>query len=227
MDYDFRTRSGQSYDAQLPMYRTATSSASSAPSSHPMYRPSLYPRVGQPGPDVAPYAPNRPSPHHHHQTSTTTSASSSGLGIRVTIKPQYRITPPPQLSPQLGDIPRSNFQFDFEVERKILAEAEKDNQNWSRLGLENLPSRTMGSASPTGPVADPVVSKYISSGLSREAVPLAVANYGDNPTKVREFVNGYTLLREMGFSSNSVAEALVMYENDTDKALAHFLNSPS
>jgi hypothetical protein len=29
-----------------------------------------------------------------------------------------------------------------------------------------------------------VVSKYISSGLSREAVPLAVANYGDNPTKV-------------------------------------------
>lgn len=35
-----------------------------------------------------------------------------------------------------------------------------------------------------GPVADPVVSKYISSGLSREAVPLAVANYGDNPTKV-------------------------------------------
>jgi hypothetical protein len=227
MDYDFRTRSGQSYDAQLPMYRT--SSSSSAPSSHPMYGPSLYPRVGQPGPTSFPSAPNRPapSPYQHHHTSTTTSAPSSGLGIRVTIKPQYRITPPPQLSPQVGDIPRSNFQFDFDVERKILAEAEKDNQNWSRLGLENLPSRTMGSASPTGPVTDPVVSKYISSGLSREAVPLAVANYGDNPTKVREFVNGYTLLREMGFSSSNVAEALVMYENDTDKALAYFLNSPS
>lgn len=35
-----------------------------------------------------------------------------------------------------------------------------------------------------GSVADPIVSKYIASGLSREAVPLAVANYGDNPTKV-------------------------------------------
>lgn len=35
-----------------------------------------------------------------------------------------------------------------------------------------------------GPPADPIVSKYISAGLSREAVPLAVANYGDNPTKV-------------------------------------------
>lgn len=43
--------------------------------------------------------------------------------------------------------------------------------------------------------------------------------------QVQEFVNGYTLLREMGFSSNSVAEALLMYDNDTDKALAHFLSS--
>ncbi|TQD94636.1 hypothetical protein C1H46_019881, partial [Malus baccata] len=96
----------------------------------------------------------------------------AGLGIRVTIKPEYRITPP-------------------------------------------------------GSGADPVVSKYIASGLSREAVLLAVANYGDNPTKVREFVNAFTLLREMGFSPNAVAEALMMYDNDTDKALAHFLNSSS
>ena len=35
--------------------------------------------------------------------------------------------------------------------------------------------------------ADPVVSKYIASGLNREAVPLAVANFGDNPTKVFSF----------------------------------------
>lgn len=31
---------------------------------------------------------------------------------------------------------------------------------------------------------DPVMNKYIALGLNREAVPLAVANYGDNPTKV-------------------------------------------
>lgn len=31
---------------------------------------------------------------------------------------------------------------------------------------------------------DPVVSKYIASGLNRESVSLAVANYGDNPSKV-------------------------------------------
>ena len=38
-----------------------------------------------------------------------------------------------------------------------------------------------------GSTADPVVSKYIASRLSREAVPLAVANYGDNETKVSPF----------------------------------------
>ncbi|KAF5442215.1 hypothetical protein F2P56_034900 [Juglans regia] len=226
MDYDFRTRSGASYDPQVPMYRTASSSA---PSPHPMYGPSLYPRVGQPQPGhtVVPSAANRPSSYHHHTTTTSSSSSSSGLGIRVMIKPQYRITPPPQLSPQVGDIPRSNFQFDFDFERKVLAEAEKESQNWSRLGMENLPPRTTESTSSTGSIADPVVSKYISMGLSRDAVSLAVANYGDDPTKVRDFVNGYTLLREMGFSSSNVAEALVVYENDTDKALAHFLNSSS
>lgn len=223
MDYGLRKQD----DAQFPMYRHSnSSSSSSSPSSHPMYAPppppsSLYPKIGHSG-----HTASRPFPHQ--QTAPPPSSSSSGLGIRVTIKPEYRITPPPHLLPQVGDIPRSDFQFDFELERKILAEAEKENQNWVKLGLENLPSRTVPSTASAGPAADPTVSKYIASGLSREAVTLAVGHYGDNPTKVRDFVNGYNLLvREMGFPSKNVAEALVMNENDTDKALAHFLNSPS
>ncbi|KAH0978827.1 hypothetical protein GBA52_006004 [Prunus armeniaca] len=166
-------------------------------------------------------------PFPHHQTTTPSSSSSSGLGIRVTIKPEYRITPPPNFSFQVGDIPRSSFQFDFEFERKVLAELEKETQNWAKLGLENPPQRPVESPSSSGSVADPIVSKYIASGLSREAVPIAVANYGDNPTKVREFAKSFTQLREMGFAPNDVAEALIMYENDTDKAVAHFLNSSS
>ncbi|XAR71673.1 hypothetical protein NMG60_11018057 [Bertholletia excelsa] len=212
MDYDFRNRTNPPYNSHSPIYRPTTASS--------MYGPSLYPQVGQPGHSVNLHA-GRTSSFHPNPSS---SASSSGLGIRVAIKPQFRITPPPQLSPQ-GDIPRSTFQFDFELERKILAEAEKENQNWSRLGLENHPSKPSESTSSSGLVTDPVISKYLAMGLSREAVPLAITHYGDNPTKVKEFVNGYTLLREMGFSSNNVAEALVMYDNDTDKALAHFIKS--
>ncbi|XP_010261469.1 PREDICTED: uncharacterized protein LOC104600297 isoform X1 [Nelumbo nucifera] len=217
MDYDFRNRAGPPYDSHNSMYRP---NASSSSSSHPHHGSSLYPRVGQPGHAVIPPA-SRTTPHHQ------IASPSLGLGIRVAIKPEYRITPPPQLSPQMEDIPRSTFQFDFEFEKKILAEAEKESQNWSKLVLENLPSRGTESISSLGSAADPVVSKYIASGLNREAVALAVANYGDNPTKVREFVNGYNLLSEMGFSSNSVVEALAMYDNDTEKALAHFLNNPS
>ncbi|KAK7293452.1 hypothetical protein RJT34_16318 [Clitoria ternatea] len=198
MDYDFRTR-------PIP---------SNASSSH------MYPKIAPPG-----YAaPPRPSPdyhHHHHHT------SSPGLGIRVFLKPEYRITPPPHLLPHSGDIPRSNFQFDFGLERKILVEANKENPNWNKFGMENLPTKVNEPPSPKVSVSDHTVSKYIAMGLSREAVPIAVANYGDNPTKIQEFVKCYSLLREMGFSSTRVAEALVMYDNDTEKALAHFLNGSS
>ncbi|CAN1267621.1 hypothetical protein LINPERPRIM_LOCUS12864 [Linum perenne] len=225
MDYDFRNRSNSPYDPQIPNYRSSNSSSS----GHPMYGSPAYPRVGaQSGYGGAPPV-GRHSSYHHHNTAPPPSSSSSGLGIRVALKPEYRIPPPPHLSPLMGEIPRSNFQFDFEFERKLLAEAEKGEINWSRLGLENfnLPPKATETTSSSGSGGDPVVSKYIAAGLNREAIPVAVANYGDNPTKVREFANGYTQLREMGFSSNNVAEALLMNDNDTDKALAHLLNSPT
>ncbi|XP_061953398.1 uncharacterized protein LOC133675880 [Populus nigra] len=221
MDYDFRNRTSSPYDTPSTMHRSSTPSTAPQP-NHPMYGPpSLYPTVNQPGHTVIPHA-----PRHHSFTQQATSSPSSGLGIRVMIKPEYRIAPPPQLTPQIVEIPRSSFQFDFELERQILAEAEKDSPNWSRLlGLENSPPKPLQPTSSIGPTADPVVRKYIAMGLNRDAVPLAVANYGDNPPKVQEFVNGYALLQEMGFPSNKVAEALLMYDNNTEEALAHFLNS--
>ncbi|KAE8662734.1 HAT transposon superfamily isoform 1 [Hibiscus syriacus] len=219
MDYDFRNRTGPPYEAQTPIYRQQSTSSSS---THPIYVPPLYPRVGA-QPTAHSVVPSATRASSFHQTSAP--STSTGLGIRVALKPEYRITPPPRLSPQVADISRINFQFDFEFERKILAEADKESINWSKLGLENFAPKPNETTSSMGANSDPVVSKYIASGLSREAVTVAVANYGDNPTKVREFVTGYNLLREMGFSSNNVAEALLMYDNDTDKALAHFLNS--
>jgi hypothetical protein len=212
MEFEFRK---SSYDFSL----YSDPPPPPAPSSRQMYGQPMYPRVAnQSGHHavVPPVGRNQSFP-----------SPSSAFGIRVALKPEYQITPPPQLSPQIGEIPRSNFQFDFEFERKLLAETEKDGQYWTKLGLENLPSNPTEPTSSSGPAADPVVAKYIASGLSREAVPLAVAQYGDNPTKVQEFATGFALLREMGFSSNNVAEALIMYDNDTDRAIAHFLNSSS
>ncbi|XP_042405401.1 uncharacterized protein LOC121995715 isoform X1 [Zingiber officinale] len=195
-----------------------------------MYRPpstssSMYPRVGSSGaptPDLeAPYV---------HPTSSAPPPSSvaAGLGIKVMIKPEYLITPP-QLAPQMPEVPRSKFKFDFEFEKQILAEAEKDSQSWSKIASQKQPSKpssvSSSSSSSMASSGDPIVDKYVASGLGREAVSLAVLNYGDNPMKVREFVKGYNILREMGFPSKNVAEALAIYDNDTDKAVAHFLNT--
>ncbi|XP_019438635.1 PREDICTED: uncharacterized protein LOC109344342 isoform X1 [Lupinus angustifolius] len=214
MEYDYnRNRSGQH-----PMYRPPPPSSQPSP---------MYPKIG-PHPQSAV---NRPSPYHQnpHPPSSAASGGGGGLGIRVTIKPQYKITPPPHLSPYGADIPRSSFQFDFGLEKKILAESHKDNPNWTKFGIENFPTKQLSQSTSSSKfsASNPVESKYIAMGLNREAVSIAVANYGDNPAKVQEFVNGYTLLHEMGFSSNSVAEALIMHDNDTDKALAHFLSGSS
>ncbi|XP_010521373.1 PREDICTED: uncharacterized protein LOC104800282 isoform X2 [Tarenaya hassleriana] len=219
MDYDFRNKSGPPYGSSgHPMYGPA------AASSSPMYGPAGYPKIAQQGHANSLFPPPaRNSPYHH--APSPSSSSSSGLGIKVTIKPEYRITPPPQMLPRVGDIPRSNFQFDFSLERKVLVEAEKESQDWSKFGTDNFPTRSLESTSSSR--SDPVVTKYIASGLNREAVGIAVANYGDNPTKVQEFAKGFTLLTEMGFPANAIAEALFMHENDTDKALAHLLHGSS
>uniref|UniRef100_K4C516 Uncharacterized protein n=1 Tax=Solanum lycopersicum TaxID=4081 RepID=K4C516_SOLLC len=73
--------------------------------------------------------------------------ASAEIGIRIAIIPEFQITPPPPLVPQ-GDVPQCTFQFDFDLEKKILAEAnQKESQIWSRLPIENLPSRGSDQAS--------------------------------------------------------------------------------
>ncbi|CAH8389399.1 unnamed protein product [Eruca vesicaria subsp. sativa] len=212
MDYDFRNKSGPSSYGR-PMYPS--------PSPSSTYNgPPGYPKIG-----AQPFFPPPPerTPSFQHP-----SPPSSGLGIKVTLKPEYRITPPPPLLPRVGDVPRSSFQFDFGLERKVLAEAEKENPDWSKFGSEHPPPPPVANfPQPPAPSmgVDPVVMKY--AGLNREAVNIAVANYGDNPTKVQEFANGFTALREMGFPTNAVADALFMFENDTEKALSHLLHGSS
>ncbi|KAF8116824.1 hypothetical protein N665_0014s0086 [Sinapis alba] len=223
MDYDFRNKSGPSYGR--PMYPSPSPS-----STHPIYNgPPGYPKIG-----AQPFFPPPPERTPSFQHNPSSSSSSSGLGIKVTLKPEYRITPPPPLLPRVGDIPRSSFQFDFGLERKVLAEAEKENPDWSKFGSEHPPPPVNFSQPPANfpqppPThsmgVDPVVMKY--AGLNREAVNIAVANYGDNPTKVQEFANGFTAIREMGFPTNAVADALFMFENDTEKALSHLLHGSS
>ncbi|CAM0872401.1 unnamed protein product [Alopecurus aequalis] len=225
MEYDFRGRSGSG------SYVAGGGGGGS----------SLYPRVGQPSHGAA-TAPQRAAPYHHVTASpplpaslapAPSSSSSTSMGIQVVIKPEYRITPP--LAPQMVEVPRSTFNFDFEYERKILAEAEKENPNWGKFVVERQtpppqqqpqpprgPRHTTSTTSMVAPV-DPVVEKYISMGLGREAVSFAVLNYGDNPTKVKEFVKSYNALHEMGFTTPNVPELLAIHDNNPDKVIQHLV----
>ncbi|XVE58418.1 hypothetical protein DITRI_Ditri04bG0168300 [Diplodiscus trichospermus] len=124
MDY----RTGSAYDAQIPMYRQQPTSSSS--SGQPIYGTSLYPRIGQPAHSVVPPPPRTSS---FHQTSSP--SFSSGLGIRVALKPEYRILLRLSCRPKLGIF--------------LEAISNKGSMNWSRLGLENFPSkRTESTSSP-------------------------------------------------------------------------------
>ncbi|MCL7050353.1 hypothetical protein MKW94_004407, partial [Papaver nudicaule] len=121
MEYDYRARMGAPYDNS--MYRQSTTTQSNNHGSS-----SLYPRVGPSGGGhgvVPPLAGRTPSFQQNPSPSP-----SSGMGIRAAIKPEYRITPPPMLSPVVGEIPRSTFQFDFDFENKVLAEADKEGQSF-------------------------------------------------------------------------------------------------
>lgn len=54
----------------------------------------------------------------------------------------------PQLAQPMPEVPRSTFKFDFEFEKRILAEAEKESQNWSRFAAENQSSKPAASTLP-------------------------------------------------------------------------------
>ena len=66
--------------------------------------------------------------------------------LSMYISHTYQLSQPP-LAPQMVEVPRSTFQFDFDFEKKILAEAEKGSQNWSRIAAETPSTKTGASTS--------------------------------------------------------------------------------
>nr|CAB3467092.1 unnamed protein product [Digitaria exilis] len=232
MEYDFRGRQGSgSYGGPPP---------GSAPGGS-----SLYPRVGQPshggGGGGAAAASPRVAPYHHGPgggsgssapivtpLAPTSSAASSKVGIQVAIKPEFRISPPPQLPPQMVEIPRSTFNFDFEYEKRILAEAEKENPSWSKFVVERqAPPPVPQQASYIVPSTPFYWINKVLPKLVSFALPPFLCFVDVIDGMVKEFVRSYNILHEMGFTSSNVPELLAIHDNDPDKVIQRLLSSPS
>jgi hypothetical protein len=153
------------------------------------------------------------------------SGNPSGTGIKVAIKPIYRIASPAQLLVQNREVPRSLFQFDCDLERRILAEAELQGHHHVRASPPPQSSQANGGPSPnlTEQGEDPIVRKYLLMGHSKEAVIAALKTYGDLQNKVVQFCPSYTRIREMGFAPDAVAGALAMHDNDEDRAISYLV----
>jgi len=206
MEYDYG-RSGQGYDSGRPVYGR-TSSSSSPPASNFAH----YPRIGAAG---APSPMGRTPPPPHLGTSPS---FSSGATIRVAIKPMYQVAPPPQLRMQSREVPRSLFQFDFDVERRILAEAEAQGNPHLRASSKSQ-SQANGDANLAEVVEDATVAKYLAMGHSKEAVQYALQTFGDDQTKILDFCPAFYKIRDMGFQPDRVARALAQHNNDEEQAV--------
>jgi hypothetical protein len=65
------------------------------------------------------------------------------------------------MTPPMPDVPRSVFKFDFDFERKILAEAEKENPDWGKFVGES--QQRPSSSRPPAPMVSPLVLHFFFS----------------------------------------------------------------
>ncbi|XP_024381917.1 uncharacterized protein [Physcomitrium patens] len=208
MEYDYG-RSGHGsggYEMGRPMYHSRQGSNVQG----------SYPRVGQSAGDALM---NRGPPQ---APLLSVPSFPSGSAIKVTIKPMYRLGPPAQLRVQSREVPRSLFQFEFDLERRILAEAEQGNLNF-RAGSGATLSQSNSEAD-LAEVEDATVAKYLAMGHNKEAVQYALQTYGDDQNKVLDFCPPFNRIREMGFAADRVAKALASCNNDEEQAISSLVS---
>lgn len=116
------------------------------------------------------------------------------------------------------------FQFEFDLERRIIAEA-------GQLGSSHLrASSTVQTSHANGgdnlaEVEDATVAKYLAMGHNKESIQYALQTYGDDQTKILDFCPAYNRMREMGFPGDRIARALASVDNDVDQAISSLVPS--
>ncbi|KAK9807335.1 hypothetical protein WJX73_002681 [Symbiochloris irregularis] len=165
----------------------------------------------------SPYA---PGPSTSGSDGQGSSPSNAFPLLRVHIAEPYRTHPPVMVGPGLDDIERTQFSFDFDLERQLLADGERRDASLSRQ------------SSTSAQVADPfstLVKHWVDKGFGSEEVALALAaqkgRLEGNDAQVAEFCKGFKALKQMGFRSDLIAGALMESKNDLQVATDMCLNA--
>eukprot|EP00898_Chlorokybus_atmophyticus_P005098 jgi/Chlat1/558/Chrsp103S01133 len=194
---------------------------------------SVYPRVNSTSPAVA--VPVR--------AAAAAAAAGGAGGVRVVMKPEYRMTITPDVRGDASQLGRSpSFRqpaslpvFDFDLERRVVAAAEALRDSTADIegthgqagpaAVEGAEAMAQMPVTPHVSEQERVIAKYAQHGFRRQEVILALLAYGDNFEKVLSFCRHFNAIKEMGFSSPAVAGALMLYGEDRDAAITHLLET--
>eukprot|EP00192_Tetraselmis_astigmatica_P025444 CAMPEP_0117650222 /NCGR_PEP_ID=MMETSP0804-20121206/1424_1 /TAXON_ID=1074897 /ORGANISM="Tetraselmis astigmatica, Strain CCMP880" /LENGTH=186 /DNA_ID=CAMNT_0005456079 /DNA_START=472 /DNA_END=1032 /DNA_ORIENTATION=- len=156
-------------------------------------------------------------------TPSTPTSGGSDARVRVEIASAYRSEPPVPLT-SIESIPdSSNFQFDFEYERKVVKNADLKSED----PLEEMIGEGLGASEPHDPFLT-AVNEYKQMGFPHDAACMAVGMYGIDGSQqddALDFCKNYPRLKEMGFPPQTIAGALYMNKNDVQAATEQLMSS--
>mmetsp|Transcript_41582 Transcript_41582/g.107669 ORF Transcript_41582/g.107669 Transcript_41582/m.107669 type:complete len:193 (-) Transcript_41582:361-939(-) len=146
--------------------------------------------------------------------------------VRVEIAEEYRIDPPVPLSSIEAVPASSNFQFDFAYEHRVVRRGGGNRSEDESSLVDQLGEELGRSSAPEDPLQK-MLAQYKQMGYTEEAVSMAAGMYGvdtDKQETVIEFCSNYQRMKEMGFSPEAIAGALVINTNDARAATEQLMS---
>lgn len=163
-----------------------------------------YPPPQQAGPS------NRDTRSYANGPAQLASASSIGSALpvlRVQIAEHLSVSPPVMISSETGNIPRTDYVQAFDFEHQILQDFSTEAETSTSIVVDESAALD--------------VQRYEQLGHEREAVVmalLAVTTTEDRDSQVLKWLEDYSNLKSMGFSSETVTGALIAYPDDITEA---------
>eukprot|EP00803_Ostreobium_quekettii_P011740 evm.model.scf_1229.5 EVM.evm.TU.scf_1229.5 scf_1229:30866-32968(+) len=119
-----------------------------------------------------------------------------------------------------SDVPSTQFQFDFEFEKKLLARHGAAGDSSMHVSDDGQ-GQSCGQDK-AGVLFDPweeSINQYGHMGYSKEEVCMALCACGGNQEQIATFCQNYRKLKELGYAPAIITGALIIHRGNFDAAL--------